>query len=101
MSADKLDFNDIKPPVKIKDIHNIEKYNSINIGAFGYENKKTSNLCICYQDKHVDLLLVGIKDKNHYVLIKDVNTFIYYHTLHRGRKIFCSYCLQAFSTKEI
>ena len=40
MSADELDFNDIKPPVKIKDIHNIEKYNSINLGAFGYENKK-------------------------------------------------------------
>ena len=40
ISADELDFNAIKPPVKIKDIHNIEKYNSINIGAFGYENKK-------------------------------------------------------------
>ena len=42
-----LDFKDIKFPVKIKDIHKIEKNNSIGISAFGYENKeKTSNLFI-------------------------------------------------------
>ena len=29
------------------------------------------------------------------------NTFMYDHTLHRERKHFCRYCLQAFSTKEI
>ena len=29
------------------------------------------------------------------------NTFIDDHTLHRGRKHFCHYCLQTFSTKEI
>ena len=26
---------------------------------------------------------------------------MYDHTLHHGRKHFCYYCLQAFSTKEI
>ena len=26
---------------------------------------------------------------------------MYDHTLHRGRKHFCRYCLQAFSTEEI
>ena len=26
---------------------------------------------------------------------------MYDHTLHRGRKHFCCYCLQAFSTEEI
>ena len=38
--------------------------------------------------------------RRHYVLIKDVNTFIYNHTLHRGRKHFYHYCLQAFKTPE-
>ena len=33
------DLNDIKFPVKIRDIHKIEKKNCIGIGAFGYENK--------------------------------------------------------------
>ena len=39
--------------------------------------------------------------KKHYVFIKDFNTFMYDHTLHRGRKRFCRYCLQAFRTAEI
>ena len=55
----------------------------------------------CYEEKHVDLLLIRKKDKKHYVLIKDFNTFMYDHTLHSGKKHFCRYCLQAFSTEEI
>ena len=38
--AQKIDFKNIKFPVKIRDIHKIEKRNSIGISAFGYENKK-------------------------------------------------------------
>ena len=29
---------------------------------------------------------MGEKGKRHYVFIKDFNTFMYDHTLHRGRK---------------
>ena len=47
------------------------------------------------------LLMTEEKDKKHYALIKDFNTFIYDHTLHCGRKHFGRYCLQAFSTAEI
>ena len=47
------------------------------------------------------MLLIGEEGKRHYVLIKDFNTFIYDHTVHRERKSFCCYCLQAFSTEEI
>ena len=45
----------------------------------------------------------GCKEKKRqYVLIKDFNTFVYDHTLQRGRKQFCCcYCLHVFSTKEI
>ena len=35
----KLDFKYIKFPVKIRDIHKIEKKNSIGISFFSYENK--------------------------------------------------------------
>ena len=45
--------------------------------------------------------MIGEEQLIHYVLIRDFNTFIYDHTLHRERKHFCSYCLQAFSTEEI
>ena len=45
--AKKLDFKDIKFLVKIRDIHKIEKKNSVSSSVFGYENKgKTSKLCI-------------------------------------------------------
>ena len=45
--AKNLDFKNIKFPVKVKDIHKIEKENSIGISVFGYEIKeKTSNLCM-------------------------------------------------------
>ena len=37
--AKRLDFKDIKCLVKTRDIHKIEKNNSIGIRIFGYENK--------------------------------------------------------------
>ena len=38
--AKKLDFKDIKFPVKIRAIHKIEEKYSIGISVFGYENKE-------------------------------------------------------------
>ena len=52
------------------------------------------------EEKNVDLLLIEEEGKRHYVLNKDFNTFIYDHTLYRGRKHFCCCCIQAFSTQE-
>ena len=84
--AEKLDFKDIKFPVKIRDINKIEKKNkkSISISVFGYENKEkhpiyvSKNFC---EETHVDLLLIGEEGKRHYVVIKDFNTFMYDPTL--------------------
>ena len=60
--AKRLDFKDIKFPVKIRDIHKIEKKNSIGISVFGYENKEKYPIYVskkCCEEKHVDLLLTG------------------------------------------
>ena len=38
--AKKHDFKDIKLPVKIRDIHKIEKKDSFGISVFGYENRE-------------------------------------------------------------
>ena len=103
--GDELDFEDIKFAVKIKDIHKIEKKNSISISVFGYENKVKYQIYMskkCFHVIHIDSLLIGEEQgKKHYVCIKVSNTFMYYHTLHRGRKQFCCYCLIALSTKKI
>ena len=89
----KIDFKDIKFPVKVRHIHKIEKKNSIGISVFGYENKEKHSIYVskkCYEEKHVDLLLIGEEGRRHYVLFKDFNTFMYDHTLHRGKNIFAA-----------
>ena len=95
----KIDFKDIKFPVKTRDIHKIEKKKSISISIFGYENKVKYPINIskkCCEDKHVDLLLIGEGEKKDYIVIKDFNTFMYDHTLHCARRHLCHYSLQAF-----
>ena len=54
----------------------------------------------CFEEKHVDLLLIGEENKKHHVLIKDFNTFMYDHTLYHGKKHFCYFCLEDFSTEK-
>ena len=53
-----------------------------------------------FEEKHVDLLLIGEEGKGSHVLIKNFNTFMCDHTLHCERKDFCRYCLQAFNTEK-
>ena len=53
-----------------------------------------------YEDKDVHMLLIREKDKKHYVLIKDFNTFMYDHTFHCGKKYFCCYNLQSFNAEK-
>ena len=44
--AKKLDFKDMKFPVNVKDIHKIEKTNSIGICVFGFENKEKHTIYV-------------------------------------------------------
>ena len=65
--AKTLDFKDLNFPVKIKDIHKIEKKNSIGISIPGYENKRKISIYVskqCWEEKHVDLFIIreGIKN---------------------------------------
>ena len=71
--------------------------------AFMFMNlRKIFTLCVRkYFQKTLWYIIIRKKRQKHYVLIKDFNTFMYDHTLHHGRKHFCRYCLQAFSTEEI
>ena len=101
--AKRHDFKDIKFPIKTRGIHKIERKDSIGISVFGYENKEKYPIYVskqCCEEKRVDLLLIGEREKKHYVLIKHFNTFMWDHILHRGRKHSCRYCLQAFRTVE-
>ena len=48
-----------------------------------------------------NLLSLERKDKRHYVLIKDFNTFMCNHSLQRETKQFRHYCLPVFSMEKI
>ena len=101
--VEKLDYSGIEFPVCVKHYNKIEKQNSININVFGYENKQPYPIYISkekYED-HMELLLVTENEKNHYVLIKDFNRFMYNQTKHEHRKHFCMYCLQCFSSDRV
>ena len=100
--AKKVDFKGTKFPVKVKDIYKVEKKNSISISVFGYENKEKHPNYIskkCCAVKYVDLLLIEGKGKRHNITIKKFYRYMYNHTF--IMKIFCRYCFQAFSTKEM
>ena len=54
-------------PVKTRDIHKIEKKNSVDISVFGYANKVKYLIYVskkCCEDKYVDLLLIGEGEKS-------------------------------------
>ena len=56
----------MKFPVKTRDIHKMEKKNSIGISVFGYENKVKCPIYVskkCCEDKHFDLSLIGEGEK--------------------------------------
>ena len=78
--ARKLNFEDLKFPVKIRDIHKVEKKNAIIISVFDFENKEKYPIYVlkkCCQEKRVDLLLKEQEGKRYHVLIKHFNTFMY------------------------
>ena len=54
--AKRLDFKDIQFLVKIRDIHKIEKNNSIGISAFGYENKEKHPIYVSKKKKKKKML---------------------------------------------
>ena len=55
----KLDFNDIRFPLKIRDIQKIGKMNCIGISGFDYEKKEKYPVYVSRNTfkKHVDSLL--------------------------------------------
>jgi len=98
----KLDYSGVEFPVKINDFSKIERQNSIRINVFGYQNKPFPIYVSKERtDYNLNLLLITNEDKQHYVLMKDFDRFMYNQTKHKERKHFCMYCLQYFSSEDI
>ena len=106
-----LNYSGIDFPVTIKQYNKIEKQNNININVFGYEQVNKSKLrypIYISKEKNEDvlnLLLITKEEeeqfRNHYVLIKDFNRFMFDITKHEHKKHFCMHCLQHFTNERI
>ena len=101
--VEKLDYTGIEFPVSVKQYNKIEKQNNIRVNVFGYEegqrypiylSKEKFNYCL-------NLLLITEGEKKHYCLLKNFNKFMYNQTKNNGRKHFCMYCLQGFSSERV
>ena len=98
-----LNYSGIKFPVTIKQYNKIEKQNNININVVSYCNKEIFPI-YSSQERNKDelnLLLLTKTEGCHYILIKDFDTFMHNITKHSGKKYFCMFCLQHFSSERI
>ena len=70
---------------------------------FGYENGLVFPIYISEQKFKdcMDLLLLIVDDKSHYVHIKDFNRFMFHKTKNKNKKWFYKSCLQCFSKENM
>ena len=98
-----LNYEGIKFPVSQKHYNKVEKWNSVRINVFRYENAQPFPIHISKEifEDQMSLLLITKDEKKHYVLIKDFNAFMYNQSKHKERKRFCMYCLHCFLSERI
>ena len=80
-----LNYEGIEFPVSQKHYNKVESQNSIRINVFGYENGQPCPIHISKEtfENQVNLLLITEDEKQHYVLIKDFNAFMYNQSKHK------------------
>ena len=101
--VEKLDYSGVEFPVSVKQYNKIEKQNNIRVNVFGYEEGRKYPIYVSKEkfDSCLNLLLITEGEVEHYCLLKDFNKFMYNQTKHKGRKHFCMYCLQCFSSERV
>ena len=97
-----LGLNNIKTPVNVQDLPNIEKQFSVSINLFSHSNADIYPIRTTKStaEKHVDLLVTSNSETNHYVWIRDFNKLCYNITKCKTKKFFCKHCIQHFPSQE-
>ena len=101
MQAEKLNWEGLEFPTKVKDIHKFEKNNEINVNVFSYDNetKKVYTLRLSKMNNGVCVNLFLYDE--HYSVVKNMSRLIStqlsnnYH-----KKYFCTRCLNAFGSEK-
>ena len=86
--ANELDYDGVKFPVSKKYYCKIEQKNDICISVFCYENNLVYPVHISDQKFKdcMDLLMITVENKSHYVYIKDFNRFMCNKTKNENKK---------------
>ena len=73
-------------------IARLKRKNNICINAFSYENDLACPFYVLDQkfENCMDLLLIAIENKSHYVYIKDFNRFMCNKTKNKNKKTFAN-----------
>ena len=100
--CESLGLNDIKTPVNVQDLPKIETQFNISINLFSHMNSDIYPIRVTQSvaEKHVDLLITSNSETNHYVWIKNFNKLCFKVTKYEGKKYFCKYCIQYFTSEE-
>lgn len=109
-NQNKLKFADIPFPVKLTDIHKVEKLNNISINVFGLcfnENLKSHEVngplyfTKCRKSTHINLLYLSRGNQGHYCYIKNLSRLVS-HQISTTKCSFhiCDGCLLAFYSNE-
>ena len=102
MQAEKLNWEGLEFPTKVKDIHKFENQNNINVNVFSYddETKKVYTLRLSKMDNEtcVNLFLYD----EHYSVVKDMSRLISSQlSKYEHKKYICVRCLNAFGSEKI
>ena len=100
--CESLGLNNIKTPVNVQDLPNIEKqFNiSINLSSHSKSDIYPIRTTKSTAAKHVDLLVTSNFEINHYVWIKNFNKLCYKVTKCKTGKFFCKHCIQHFLSQD-
>ena len=97
---EKLNWNNMKFPVELKNIDTFEKNNKISINVYSHNRLGLYPLRISqvkFKTK-INLLIISHENKKHYVLMNTLSPFSY--PKHKGKTYTCHYCLQVFFSES-
>lgn len=100
--VEKLNYQGVEFPVNVKDYGKVEAKNSFNVNVFGYEDRQFFPIYVSKQKNtgELNLLLITDEEKQHYVLIKDLDRMMFNISKSHHRERFCMHCLKHFTRKE-
>ena len=98
---DKVKYNKINFPVKLKDIPKIENMNDIKFNVFCVGDKESIYPLFIFLKNIVKKTCNLILFENHYVWIKHFNKLMNTLSKDAHKLFFCDYCLQHFTSENI